>query len=63
MHSCISGVMELFSRTDIEGFDLTIVTLSQKTATDLIHAGHEVETEQEKVTKLVRITSILFFMS
>ncbi|XP_021936599.1 methylmalonic aciduria and homocystinuria type D homolog, mitochondrial-like isoform X2 [Zootermopsis nevadensis] len=46
------GVMELFSRTDIEGFDLTIVTLSQKTATDLIHAGHEVETEQEKVTKL-----------
>jgi hypothetical protein len=54
--------MELFPGTDIGGSDLTIVTLSQKTTTDLTHTGHEVETEREKVTKFVRITSILFSM-
>lgn len=59
---CILGVMELFPGTDIGGSDLTIVTLSQKTTTDLTHTGHEVETEREKVTKFVRITSILFSM-
>lgn len=45
------GVMELFPGTDIGGSDLTIVTLSQKTTTDLSHTGSEEETEREKVTK------------
>ncbi|PNF18066.1 hypothetical protein B7P43_G06938 [Cryptotermes secundus] len=48
------GVMELFPGTDIGGSDLTIVTLSQKTTTDLSHTGSEEETEREKVTKFVR---------
>jgi hypothetical protein len=46
--------MELFPGTDIGGSDLTIVTLSQKTTTDLSHTGSEEETEREKVTKFVR---------
>jgi hypothetical protein len=46
--------MELFPGTDIGGSDLTIVTLSQKTTTDLTHTGSEEETEREKVTKFVR---------
>jgi hypothetical protein len=53
--------MELFPGIDIGRSDLTIVTLSQKTTTDLTHTGLEVEIEQEKVTKFVRI--IAFSMS
>jgi hypothetical protein len=56
---CISGVVELFPGTDIGGSDLTIVTLSQKTTTDLTHTGSEEETEREKVTKFVRILLLL----
>jgi hypothetical protein len=56
-------VVELFPGTDIRGSDLTIVTLSQKTATDLAHTGCDVETEREKVTKFVSITNVLFSMS
>jgi hypothetical protein len=63
MNFCISGVMEQFPGTDIGEADLTIITLLQKTTTDLTHTGHEVETEREKVTKFVRITGILFSVS
>jgi hypothetical protein len=45
----------MFPGTDIGGSDLTIVTLSQKTAINLTNMDHEVETERERVTKFVRI--------
>ncbi|GFG36130.1 hypothetical protein Cfor_02750 [Coptotermes formosanus] len=45
------GVLEMFPGTDIGGSDLTIVTLSQKTAINLTNMDHEVETERERVTK------------
>jgi hypothetical protein len=53
--------MELFPGTDIGGSDLTIVTLSQKTTTDLSHTGSEEETEREKVTKFVRNLALSIF--
>jgi hypothetical protein len=55
----ISGVLELFPGTDIGGSDLTIVTLSQKTTTDLTHTGSEEETEREKVTTFVRSIALI----
>jgi hypothetical protein len=51
--------MELFPGTDIGGSDLTIVTLSQKTTTDLNHTGSEEEVEREKVTKFVRNRAVI----
>ncbi|XP_069679874.1 cobalamin trafficking protein CblD-like isoform X2 [Periplaneta americana] len=51
------GVIELFPGTDLGGSNLTLVTLSQKTKSDLSHTGREVENEREKVTKFFVIAA------
>ncbi|KAJ9599247.1 hypothetical protein L9F63_010249, partial [Diploptera punctata] len=45
------GITELFPGKDFGGIDLTIVTLSQKTLSDLSSTGQEVDAEQERLTK------------
>ncbi|KAJ9594627.1 hypothetical protein L9F63_027390, partial [Diploptera punctata] len=51
------GITELFPGKDFGGIDLTIVTLSQKTLSDLSSTGQEVDAEQERLTKFFVLSS------
>ena len=47
--------MDLFPGTEFGGIDITVVTLSQKSSIDLSSTGQEVDAEQEKLAKFVRV--------